>query len=375
MPPQTTVWPLDAHTRGKHMVLESYMNAWLPIILSQYERALFVDAFAGPGEYERGEPGSPVIAMRSLSEHARQDMMTGEMDYVSIEKDARRATHLKNVIDRERANVPSMCRVTSLNDSFEGAFPKLTNFLDSNSVPTFVMIDPFGVSGVSMNQVKTLMGYPSTEVYISFMYDWINRFPSELADHLDNLFGCADWRQVEKIEDPQSRRRFLHETYVRQLKQSGATHVLTFEMYEGNRHVYTLFFATQNDQGCDKMKQAMWKAAPFGDFRFKGGMDRQFTLGPEIVDFSPLEDDLRREFGLDQYVPIESVRKFTRSDKTAFHTGHLRNVLSAMERQEMLAIKDSARKRRKGNYPNGTSIMFVEPSPPPPPEAIQTSLF
>ena len=59
LPPRSTVWDLDDHTRGKHLVLRSYMDAWLPIVLNTYERALFVDGFAGPGEYRRGEPGSP----------------------------------------------------------------------------------------------------------------------------------------------------------------------------------------------------------------------------------------------------------------------------------------------------------------------------
>ena len=34
------------------------------------------------------------------------------------------------------------------------------------------------------------------------------------------------------------------------------------------------FFATKSDQGCDKMKQAMWKVAPLGGYSF-----RSDTLG------------------------------------------------------------------------------------------------
>ena len=34
MPPRTTTWPLEQHTRGKHMVLKNYMGAWLPILTS-----------------------------------------------------------------------------------------------------------------------------------------------------------------------------------------------------------------------------------------------------------------------------------------------------------------------------------------------------
>ena len=94
MAPRTTVWPLEDHTLGKHLVLKRYMDAWLPIVLKTYDRALFVDGFAGPGEYRNGELGSPVIAMDALAEHAYQNVMTGLMDYIFIEEDSRRFAHL-----------------------------------------------------------------------------------------------------------------------------------------------------------------------------------------------------------------------------------------------------------------------------------------
>ena len=62
MPPRSTLWALENHTRGKHLVLKNYLDAWLPIMRKHNGRVLFIDAFAGPGEYAEGEPGSPVIA-------------------------------------------------------------------------------------------------------------------------------------------------------------------------------------------------------------------------------------------------------------------------------------------------------------------------
>jgi len=36
---------------------------------SRERRLVFIDGFAGPGIYEGGEPGSPVIALRALLQH------------------------------------------------------------------------------------------------------------------------------------------------------------------------------------------------------------------------------------------------------------------------------------------------------------------
>jgi three-Cys-motif partner protein len=65
--PTDTVWDLDPHTRGKHLVLRNYLNAWFPILSSLRQRVLFIDGFAGPGHYKGGEEGSPLIATRASS--------------------------------------------------------------------------------------------------------------------------------------------------------------------------------------------------------------------------------------------------------------------------------------------------------------------
>ena len=225
-----------------------------------------------------------------------------------------------------------------------------------------------------MEQVETLMNYPSTEVYISFMYREINRFASEpeFSDHLDGLFGSRDWRLALNIKDPTARRRSFHNTYERQLRQAGAKYVLPFELYDGNRHVYTLFFATQNGQGCNKMKQAMWKAAPLGNFRFTGGMDRQFTLGSDIVDFNSLKGDLVNEFGINKYIKVESVEEYMRSDKTLFHTSHYKKALADMEREGRIKVKVATRKMN-GKFPVGTVFKFVVPPSPQAQAPIQTA--
>ena len=44
--PKETLWPLEPHTRGKHRVLKSYLDAWLPIMGKRNRRILFIDGFA-----------------------------------------------------------------------------------------------------------------------------------------------------------------------------------------------------------------------------------------------------------------------------------------------------------------------------------------
>ena len=369
MPPKTTLWPLDDHTRGKHMVLRAYMDAWLPIILSKYERAMFVDAFAGPGEYENGELGSPVIALNALAQHSSQRMMTGQMDYVFIEERTDRFVHLKNVIDRQRTkgSIPSICRTSTHNDTFAHVLPRLTAPMKSDRIPTFVMIDPFGISGVGMELIRALMEHPSTEVYVSFMYEYMNRFKGHpnFEPHLDDLFGCADWQQGIDMPESKARKDFFYELYRKQLKLSGAQHALNFELYDGNKLKYALFFATQRDEGCDKMKQAMWKVAPLGGYSFRSKTLGQLSFESGVVDFDELDQALIGEFGMNQPIMIESIEEFMFSDRVLFHSSHLRSRLADMERASTLIVDQSPRKKR-GAFPPGTILRFIEPPPPLP---------
>ena len=275
MPPNTTTWPLEPHTRGKHLVLEGYMQAWLPIMTKWNGRVLFIDAFAGPGEYSGGEPGSPVIALSALKNHRARNQMQSEVKYLFIEKDTDRCEHLEQVLSGLDDELPSNCIYTVINSTFDET---LTDVLDnieqqrSRLAPAFVMIDPFGVSETSMSTIGRILENPKSEVYISFMYEAINRFKEHpyFEKPLDELFGCPEWRDGMDLGDSKERKDFFYDLYRNQLKRNGTQYVVHFELYEGERLIYAIFFGTKSLDGCDKMKQAIWKVAPFGDYRFRG---------------------------------------------------------------------------------------------------------
>ena len=60
-----TIWPIEPHTSAKHQILRKYLDAWLPILGTYNKRVVYVDGFAGPGQYTGGEPGSPIVALQA----------------------------------------------------------------------------------------------------------------------------------------------------------------------------------------------------------------------------------------------------------------------------------------------------------------------
>ena len=142
--------------------------------------------------------------------------------------------------------------------------------------PTFVFIDPFGFK-IPFSYVTKVLRAQSCEVLITFMFEEINRFLSQAQqpENFDDLFGCPDWRTGIDIKVPRDRIRFLHDLYQRQLIQAGgASFVRSFAMRnERNTMDYFLFFATKNELGLRKIKEAMWRVDESGTYTFSDATD------------------------------------------------------------------------------------------------------
>lgn len=363
MAPKNPLWPLEPHTRGKHLVLKRYLEAWFPIMGSWNGRLLFIDGFAGPGEYEYGEEGSPIIAIRSLLEHRSRGIVSAEVLFILIEKDPDRAAHLKGLIDKLNPPLPPNCKATVLNSAFDRTLTKVLDQLDAQAkklAPCFVMVDPFGVSDTPMDVIGRILKNQRSEVYVSFMYEPINRWSKtpEFEGPLDSLFGSRLWRDGIGISDKTKRKQFFYDLYEKQLRSAGAKYVLHFEMYEGQRLVYAIFFGTHSLKGCDKMKQAIWKVAP-GDFAFRGTRSGQLALDLGAYDFEPLKVALRRKFQGRGFVTIKDVEEFVMSDETDYHSSQFKtNALVPMEKAGEIDVDPTTRQRRL-KYPAGTKLRFL----------------
>ena len=362
--PKGTLWRRQAHTEGKHLVLEHYLNAWFPILGQggRNRRIVFVDGFAGPGEYEDGEEGSPVVAMRVLVEHSAK--IKAEVVFFFIEKEHDRAEHLKEVVAGWQAKAPDVVTAEVLEGLFDESMTDVLDALDEQGermAPAFVMIDPFGVKGLPMEVIGRILANSQCEVYVSFMWEAMKRFVSapEFETSLDDLFGSGDWRAARHLTGNE-RKDFLHGLYRQQLKKAGAEQVVHFHLFAGNRLKYSIFFGTGHTKGSDRMKKAIWKVAPWGDFGFRGGtQDQLVLLGLATPDFLPLQRLLQDRFGGHGWVSIGDVLEFVRSDETIYHDSQLKKpVLKPMEQQGLLRVKDGTRKIRY-TYPDGCRIMFA----------------
>ncbi len=357
-----TLWDRDDHTLGKHQVLKAYLEGWFPILGRYNDRIVFIDGFSGPGEYAGGEPGSPKIALDCVKQHKDNGTLLGEVVCIFIEERKDRVEHLKQLVGNQ-PEVPGVSRQV-LHGTFSDHMEEILNYIDEQNTrmaPAFVMIDPFGVKGSEMELVERILSNAKSEVFISFMYEPIRRFRAHdtFEPHLNSLFGSEEWKQCLVMQENDQKKRFLHDLFTTQLKNHGAKYVVNFELWKGNIHEYSIYFATRHEKGCNLMKSAIWKAVPDGSFGFRGHDENQMVLIEDEIDTEPLADHLKNRFG-NQPTPIETIDRFIMSDETIYHHGQLRQkTLLRLEKEKRIhVVRPQGGKR--GYPPNrGVTVAFL----------------
>ena len=340
-----TLWARDEQTEGKHLILKHYLDGWFPILGRWNGRLLFIDGFAGPGEYERGERGSPIVALECVEQHKNAGRLRDvEIVFFFMESDKKRADHLEYLLAQDA--LPSATNYYVLPGTFDDHMNDILDYLDEQEArlaPAFVMIDPFGVKGSPMRLIERILRNEKSECMISFMYEPIRRFhqQSEFKIHLDELFGTAEWERCLGMEESDAKKQFLHNLFSKRLKTRGASYVVSFELWRRNRHIYTIYFATNDLKGCDLMKKAIWKVEPSGSYAFHGHAGQLRLLFQ--ANTRPLAKQLKDRFG-DRWTPIERIEEFVMGDETIFHKGHLRRkTLQPLEKSRRIIV------RRPGN--------------------------
>jgi three-Cys-motif partner protein len=349
MSPQAIHWPIEPHTQIKHLILRRYLEAWLPIMARHNGRILFVDGFAGPGRYQGGEEGSPMIALKALLDHPHFQQHPRQLEavFIFIEKERDRAAALQKELRRlaESQPIPDWVKTYVVNRQFARFMTRTLNNLENEGhrlAPTFAFIDPFGFKGVPMKVIGRIAQNPRCECLITFMYEAINRFVAhpqrKVQAHFTRLFGTSRWKKCLDEEYPDVRRDGLASLYRKQLiERAGFKYVRTFEMINrGNRTEYFLYFGSNNIRGLSKMKEAMWRADPMQGQVFSDRTDpNQLVLLQPEPDLSALRKLLRERFRDEGWICIDKVENFVLLDTPYSEVIHLkRRTLEVMERKD-----------------------------------------
>ena len=360
--PKETIWQLDPHTAAKHEILRRYLAAWFPILGTYHSRIVYIDGFSGPGRYRNGEPGSPMIAIDVAVNHRKST--SGEIVFWFIEERRDRHAHLKQEL--AKLSLPAHFKVTADSGRFHEKFGSVLASIEADKnelAPTFAFIDPFGFSGIPFSLIRNLLGHRRCEAFITFMVDAINRFldhpEDKVVQHIVDAFGGEDAVKIAK--GPGNRIVKLRELYQSKLS-SVAKYVRFFEMRDRqDRTQYYLFFATNSELGHLKMKEAMWKVDPDGEFRFSDATNPGQLVLFEADPTNVLAAQIRDEFHAKGTATGLQVRTFV-ENRTAYIKRHMTGALKVAEESGQLAVnelKTDGKKRRAHTFPDTARLTWA----------------
>ncbi|WP_405976458.1 three-Cys-motif partner protein TcmP [Streptomyces sp. NBC_00988] len=264
------LWKLEPATAAKHRLYQRYLDAWWPILLQTSQRTGYsrprvtlLDAFAGPGRYEDGEPGSPVFILDRLLHHNAVDRMhlsPQRVHLIFIEKDRARHEHLRAELNSRFGPLKDLPvrveirRVEAGRDSLA-----ILSELGSWGNPVLGIFDSWGSVNVPLDVMRRIARNRSSEVITTFGPNWFSRREELNADILDTVFGGRDhWSAAAEELRSDERWRVWLRTYRDALRRAGFGYQLQFELVPRTGQPLYLVFGTGSPAGLNAMKDAMW---------------------------------------------------------------------------------------------------------------------
>lgn len=353
-----TLWPFDPHTRAKHAILRSYLQAWMAILsrqsskLQRTARIGYIDAFAGPGRSSEGEPGSPLVALNAAIDHKHHLPLPIRMLF--IEKDPERFAALKREIEQNRIRFEKSPHVDDIvleqADSDEHLHGLLDKYDKSGRRfgPALVFLDQFGYSAVSMHLIGRILSHSECEIFTFLNWRDLNRFITDETKWpgITRAFGDGSWKSVLSL-DPGARAKPLLEMYRNALaNRAGAKYFCSFSMHDkDNRLLYWLFFCSGHLRGLEEMKKSMWRVDETGQFRF---LDRHADQLDLLRGFDQqwlaqhLSSSLRGE-----RLSVGQIKEYVLRETPCFQFA---KALALLEREGRLELHNTPPDRKNGAF-------------------------
>jgi three-Cys-motif partner protein len=358
-----TLWEIEPHTQAKHEILRRYLGAWFGILGQKIPRIMYLDGFCGPGRYIGGEDGSPIIALKEAIKHTIL-LKSSEVVFFFIDEDSDRIEHLRHEI--ALLPVPSNFKLIIETGEFHYILQQVFDLaaqVNSNLVPTFAFIDPFGFKGVPFDLISRLLKNPHTEVFINVMIDFVNRFidhpDPQTQQHVVDLFGTP--QALDIIRSSGDRLATLRRLYLAQLQKHGRF-VRYFEMRnDRDRPLYYLFFASNHPLGHARMKEAFWKVDPSSGFKFSDTTDPNQLVLFEVDPSSDLAKLIFSEFN-SKIVLVGKIHDYVENE-TSYTCSQMKKALGQLEERQQLCVcpcKADGKKRRRSTFPDNAFVEFQD---------------
>jgi len=356
--PRDTVYDAEPHTKAKHAILKAYFDRWL-LILSRHSakirkggRLLYVDGFAGAGEYTGDIPGSPVVAINAALEQHKNFSVPVQIQLIELQAD--RVAHLQKVVDSLRPQLKVAGKIV-VEDPIQGDCETVINRMIAERErqreplgPALFFLDQFGYSFFSMRLINHILAHNMCETFSYLNWNRLYPYMTDQTKHesISRAFGGDEWKEVVPLRGQQKEDRF-REIYLSALRErGGAQYACPFVMRDKtDRVIYWLFFSTNNIKGLEEMKKAMWTVDRSGGFEFS---DRHVQSFGQLFNYTDetLTDDLAADLDAKE-LKVSEVKEYILVNTRAYR---YKGALGLLEETARLQAINPPKGRRRGTF-------------------------
>ena len=342
-------WECVEHTAAKHGIYRRYLERWFPILLTgkvnAFPSVTYAEGFAGPGVYSGGEVGSPVIAIKALTE--KVPATKGVARFVFIDDDERCTRLLTERLKVEFPRRPRSedCMPVSILDG--ACADMLEATLDSLGAwghPIFANLDSWGNVPVPHRLLQRLAANIASEVIVTLQPQHFVRFVTDMGKEGDEVFGGDPaWRQVADMESAQKSRHILT-CYRNALHEAGFEFLLDFELVPRHGQPLYLVFGTNHRRGVEKMKDSLWEVDRTQGVGFRDPRDEQAEtlFDVDTPQLAPLARLLHNRLKVVGSTRIEQLREFALFE-TVYRSEHVIAALTPLVQKKVLEASPPGR--------------------------------
>lgn len=347
---------LMAHSEIKVRLLKKYMEAYLNILSSsQHIRDIYLfDLFCGPGIYQNGGEGSPIIFLREIKlafeNIILRKTLSTKFHCVFNDIDSGRMSVLRENIQNENLENPAWGDIEFSDRDYQAVLPEVKAcFRKLGNDRGFAFIDPYGYKDINVKDIRELLSGRKSEVLLflpaQFMYRFENRStPESLKNFMTDLHitpsadtGSKSIHFIERVKE--GFRNALGEQHF----------VDSFIIGRDKNQFFCLFFFTSHILGYEKMLEAKWSIDN------EEGRGWQLKVEDDLfTDFSKVANTYSFQTDLETFLKDSSrsnreIYEFTL--RQGFLPKHANEILKELLSHKKIAVtNDDGSKARKNSF-------------------------
>jgi len=365
-------WKYEGQTKMKHKVFSYYLPIWCRILGVYNKNLNYVDGFGGIGAYHIDKDvkkskyisdcfGSPVISIQTVHDLQKSNKIL-KANITIIDEDSDNIKNIKKILKFKGLQSN---KVNFEFGDFDKKINKILDYFEKNQnkklAPSFLLLDPFGISGIKLCTLKRIMNMEKTEILLNFMYNslqrWIDHPNKKIQNIYDEYFGGDEWRTCKGKYLYKREEKLI--SIFRNKCKNFSKYVYQFRLSfpDKKQTYYYLFHLTNHWLGCSLMKDSF---AKFNDGKCEYMGEKYQSSLFESVEQKDKKENFRKKL-VDHYKgrTIKCINIFEKFiDETDLLLSEIKEILKKLEEENKISVKAFDNRGRRGGFNEKDILIF-----------------